>query len=127
MANNYTTHTAEESVPCSAEDLAALRALLAQTDEEDDGDGPHGMAIDGETEAYLYCDDESSNASALPERFLKKFGEVLTKAGKPWLEIGYAHTCDKASPGSHGGGSCRIYPDGTLVYPKIVWPGQEAA
>jgi len=58
----------------------------------------------------------------LPKPFLKYLGELIAKAGMPFLEFGYANTGDRTRMASHSGGLFRIMPSGELVYPTLVWP-----
>ena len=125
MADYFTICTAFQRVPCTVEEAAELRALLNVTDQEGDpSDNPeHDLEIEWDVNgAYLVTDYGNSSVDALPEAFLVRFGELIGRAGMPYLQIGMAFTCSKYRVGSHGGEHCRIYPNGDLVFPEEVWP-----
>lgn len=137
--NCYTTHTANQAVPMTHEEYLNLRSLLdivvpaerGELDDEEDYND-HGLGLEYHEPykgdpggAYLYTNNESSCGDYLPKEFLEEFGRLIDKAGLPWLGVGFAHFADKPQPGSHGGGRCRIYPDGKLLYPREVWERDE--
>jgi len=124
MANYYTTSTTDTCLNCDDEEADKLRALLGVLEYDADGCAEeHGFELEqiGPGSIYLVAKDECSDHDLLPDAFLAALGPVIQRNEIPYLEIGYAHTCDKARPGSHGGGYARIYPNGRLVNPTITW------
>lgn len=119
MADYFTICTAFHQVPCTEEEAAGLNALMELPE---DADAQHDLQIEWDSDgAYLVTDYGNSCVDALPEAFLVRFGELIGRAGMPFLQIGMAFTCSKYRIGSHGGENCRIYPNGDLVFPKEVW------
>jgi hypothetical protein len=118
MANYYTIVTPECSVPATAEEAAELDALLT----DDDGESCHGFSAIYEG-GDLHLVAETSGAwDELPNTALVAYGRLIAKAGRTGVEFGAAFTCDKLSPGSHGGTSFRIMADGRIVDCEKVWP-----
>jgi len=60
----------------------------------------------------------------LPLCFRVELGKLLTEANLPYLTIGLAFMCEKNRLNSHGGETVRLYPNGTVVSPSLVWPIQ---
>lgn len=130
MSNYYTTHTGGTLLEVSEELAKELDQMLINHDaaaheaEDDDGPGPCGLAFEFYGgQGHLVTRDESSSLGGLPDAFLEKLGEVIAANNLPYLEVGYAHTGDKLRPGTCGGGEARIFPDGRMEFPRIVWSG----
>ncbi len=123
MANNYEQVTAAKTITCTQEEADKLKEILEKAEEEDDI--CHGFTFDyGEPhgdQLYLYA-EENGTPGALPDEALDLIGELVKKNNLPYLEFGYAVTCSRMIVGEFGGGQFRIYPDGSLVFPTIVWP-----
>jgi len=125
MTDFYSTMTPYGCIPCSLEDFVDLQHILTAerqrlTDEE-------GLDLcleleytDGELFVFAQCyfDDDS-----LPENMCTAIGGLLKSSGLKYLQFGYSQTASRVIVNSHGGGVFRIYNDGALVWPKIVWPG----
>ncbi len=134
MSDLYTKHAGFETIPCTEDEAKRLEAILLDHDtrfnEHEDpgtlGIEPHGLQL--EYDGFMHACHlvtrcgHSSCAENLPDDFLDGFGKLIGDAGKPYLEVGFAHCADRLSPQSCGGGECRIYSDGSLVYPVIIWP-----
>ena len=73
-----------------------------------------------EGELFIYA--ENFGDDSLPENVCSAIGRLLRLSGKEFLEFGYSQTSSRIMINSHGGGVFRIYNDGSLVWPKIVWP-----
>jgi hypothetical protein len=137
MPNYYTKHTAVETIPCDKATFKHLERLLADPDPrtdpertklwEQNGCEYHGFQVENhgmkEVEVYLYS--ENGTADQIPPDFRKEFGKVIRAAGKPYLEVGWAATCDRECPGSHHGGEWRLYPDGSIVLAELVYPSAD--
>jgi hypothetical protein len=120
MANYHTIVTGEKGIPCTPKEAEELDAELERAQiHEHHGfsfkreDGPEGLG-------YLEA-DENGTWSELPEKALKKIGELIARQEWPYLEFGAAFTCSRLIPGSHGGTAFRIYPDGTMVDRVEIW------
>jgi len=110
MTNYYTHATAEGGVKTTRFEHDQLVALL----EVRDGEAFHGFTLerwDATGQSYLLA-EENGVPDALPERFLRKFGEAIAMDARKHLQIGLAFTCDKLRPDSHGGEYIRVMPDG---------------
>jgi hypothetical protein len=74
---------------------------------------------DGELFIFArYCFDNDS----LPENVCFAIGRLLKASGLKYLQFGYSQISSTIMVNSHGGGAFRIYNDGALVRPEIVWP-----
>lgn len=130
MANYHTISTASHVLPVSRREAHRLNEILRQHDENAaecmNGEmEPCGFEFKYDEEdgtAFLMTGDETSSPQCLPAEFLEGIGVLIAAAGLKCLQIGFAHVCGKQRVSSHGGGYCRIYPDGDLVFPTMVWP-----
>jgi hypothetical protein len=120
----YSTMTADECIPCSLEDFEELQHVLSEARQRLEDEEELGLCLvlkytDGELfiSAPDYFDDDS-----LPENVCSAIGRLLRLSGKEFLECEYSQTASRIAVNSHGGGVFRIYNDGTLVRPEIVWP-----
>ena len=120
MADNYSQCTPDRGLRCTEAQSDALEKALDVAD-EDDG---HGFECDYDGEEFYFYAEDYVNMDALPSAFLKLVGELLTEQGLPYMQLGYAYTCSKMRTGEFGGGYARIYPDGKLVWPETLWPGE---
>lgn len=100
-----------------------LELIEDETKDEEDFDLYHGMTLEYyENGGYLVTSGDSSDPDHLSQEFLEKFGKCIGDASMPYLIVGYSFSASRNAPGSCGGGSFRIYPDGSMVYPDIIWP-----
>jgi hypothetical protein len=119
MANNYTTYTADDELLCDAHTFGELRELIEEEVDEDDSHDFVLSLCDGKLHMYA---ELAGNTDYLPEPFLKRLGALIAANGRDFWQFGYADTCDKMRPGSHGGGQMRITKEGEVVYPTVIWP-----
>lgn len=128
MANSYTQATPEDPLKCTREEHEALVEALNNIEEPID-ENDHGFVIDPYSEKhgefYFYA-EEYCNESGLPDKFLELLGKLIEKNNQDFLRVGISWGCDKMRPGEFGGSEFRIYKDGSLVYPKIVYPEDES-
>lgn len=124
MTDFYSTMVAYEFISCSVEDYLNLQQVLnterQRLEEEEDLSLCLEIEyIDGELFVFAsgYFDDDS-----LPENVCFAIGRLLRLSGKEFVEFGYAETASRIMINSHGGGVVRIYNDGSLVRPEMVWP-----
>ncbi len=126
MANSYTHMTARKEIPCSEEDFERLTEEVEQdrirADEEDESGSDLEVTL-YEGMLHARTDYGSFDADAIGEGVLRVLGAIIQKTGEPYWLWDYANTCDKLRPGSHGGGSLRIMPDGTIEWPTVAWVG----
>jgi len=125
MANYYRNVTAFEVLRASKRDFEALAKVWEPEGYDEDGfeKEASGLVViydKDEKGLYIYS-EESGDIERVPAEALKKLGEIIEKAGKPFLEFGWADYCDRPRPGSSGGGEFRVYPDGSVKYPSVVW------
>ena len=135
MPDFNTDITATESLPCSKEDALEIIAALLEgsTDTDDYVDSTKNgvrfvhhytsgicLEIDA-TELYIFGRDNVSEDEA-PAEFWIAVGKWLKKLKMPYLEFGVAYTCSKHAPGSFGGTSFRLYPNGEIVFANKTWP-----
>ena len=118
--NSYTRYAADDSF------LMPLRAAEALRDKFFPADAEHGFSLEvtpagpGQAKVFFYA-EESGNEDELPEEARQALGAAVAAAGLPYLKIGYACTSDRCCAGSVGGGELRLYPDGVLAGPELVW------
>lgn len=130
MANNYAQCTPHTSLECTKEQALKLIDILeleveGQEDYVNDIYGePNEHGFKGEYYEdgtfYMYSEDYF-DTDYLPKEFTKELGKIIRENDLPYLEFGYAITCDKLRPGEFGGGNFRIYPDSKVLYPTITW------
>ena len=133
MPDYFTDITAQETLKCTPEEADGLiKALIGDQKPEaiDGGQGLRALHSDSlfsieydrkGAEIYIFGEDHA-DPDQLPEVFLKVLGALLGQQGREHLEFGYANTCSKHCPDSHGGGRFRIDTRGRIIEPKIVWP-----
>ena len=102
----------------SEEDIERLNKILS--DAEDAGEEDHEFQsglrlVGGGGHAALATVDDNSDLDQLPPQFLVELGKLIASGGMPYAEVEFSHT-------PPGGGNCRIYPDGKVDYPRLVWP-----
>ena len=123
MTDLYSTMVTCDFIKCSLEDFEGLQRVLSLEnqrleDEEDLNLCLEIEYIDGEL--FIYA--ENFGDDSLPENVCSAIGRLLRLSGKEFLEFGYSQASSRIMINSHGGGVFRIYNDGTLVHPEIVWP-----
>jgi len=128
MPNYRTDASSECIVPCTHEQYSKLSELLHDPDGQPEDS--HDFTVDwvdarfGHAAGLYLCsiDDGSAQPDNLPVNFLVELGKLLSEAEIPHLSIGLAYTCTTNTVGSHGGETLRLYPNGALVYPQVLWP-----
>jgi hypothetical protein len=133
MPDYFTDITAQETLKCTPEEADGLiKALIGDQKPEAIGGGQGLRALHSDSlfsieydrkgaEIYIFGEDHA-DPDQLPGVFLKVLGALLGQQGREHLEFGYANTCSKHCPDSHGGGRFRIDTRGRIIEPKIVWP-----
>jgi len=119
MADNYYQCTPVTSLKASKKEAEELIGML-ESNSEEEYHGFRGEYYEEDNEFYMYCED-GGDADELPEEFLKKLGQLISKTGRKFLEFGYAFYCSKMRPGEFGGGRFRIDTDGNIHYPAEAW------
>jgi hypothetical protein len=110
--------TAVESIPCTEKDVDALCEQVNR--DEEDGEVSSGMGFEYSDGLYIFA-EEFGSPEELSETARKMIGALLKKAGKSFIQIGFAEYCDKLREDSAGGGAVRIYANGSVKYAKLVW------
>lgn len=123
MSNCYTLVAAEELLACSKSDYQALKKIWEPEGYDEEGfELPSsGLELKMVDDQLFIVSEESGDESCIPDIALKKLGEIIQKAGKEYLEFGYANYCDRPLPGSRGGGSFRITAAGEIKHASTVW------
>ncbi len=119
MPNYDTICSVKTELPCDAETLKRLQALL----EEEDAEYQHGFVIDdsaGAGTAYLYA-EFSGDPAELLQAFLDEYVKLFPPDLK-FMLLGVAYTSSRMVPGGHGGDAWRIYRDGTLAFGETFYP-----
>ena len=122
MNDYYSAMAPYGCIPCSLEDFESLQHVLLverqRLEAEDTVFCLDIEYIDGEL--FIYA--KHFDCYSLPEKVCCAIGRQLTLSGQEFLEFGYSQTATYIMLKTHGGGAFRIYNDGTLVWPKIIWP-----
>ena len=108
--NYYSKVSACQAIKCSPVEFGGLQKLLG----DPEGDEHHGAV-------YLHSDN-NGQLDALPKAFLKEFGRLIAANKLRYLGFGMAYSADRNIPDSHSGGFARIYANGDVVFPRLVWP-----
>lgn len=124
MTDFYSTKTMCYCIPCSLEDFVDLQGVLKAERKRLNDEEELYLCLDLEyTDGELfifaryYFDDDS-----LPENVCSAIGRLLKASGLKYLQFGYSQITSTIMVNSHWGGDFRIYNDGSLVWPKVVWP-----
>ena len=118
MADNYSQATPHELLNCTEEEHKELSEAL-NPDEDYDFHGFEASKYDG---FFFFYAEESYDEDSLPEVFLNLLGKLIKKNSLNFITIGYCYYCSKMRPEEFGGGTFRIYPDGSIIYPEIKYP-----
>jgi len=121
MSNSYEVMTIKDTLPCSQEDFDKLLSLVEKADASMQAE----LTPDGQI--HLYAEESFFVPEGRDGKTLFKWiGAIAKKAGVPFVQFGVAFYSDKCSPESSGGYSFRVYADGKVVSPKVVWPEDQA-
>jgi hypothetical protein len=124
MANNYNQVAAIKSLTCT--DAESLEIAQVLNNDAETKDCYHGFEIEYSGDQLYIFAEESGTPEELSEEVRKLIGKLITKNELPYLQFGYAFTCSKMRMGEFGGGEFRIYPNGDLVWPFVIWPESPA-
>ena len=123
MTDLYSTMVPCDFIKCSQEDFDGLQHFLSVERQRLEDEEYLCLCLEIEYrdgELFIYA--ENFGDDSLPENVCFEIGRLLRLSGKEFLEFEYAQASSRIMIRSHGGGVFRIYNDGSLVYPKIVWP-----
>ena len=123
MTDLYSTMVPYDFIKCSLEDFEGLQHVLSVENQRLEDEEELNLCLEIEYidgELFIYA--ENFGDDSLPENVCSAIGRLLRLSGKEFIEFGYAQASSRIMINSHGGGVFRIYNNGTLVYPEIVWP-----
>lgn len=123
MTDYYSTMTANEWVACSRLDFDILNLALQNERQriEEEGDVEICLQVEFSDEAGVFIFSQYFGEDDLTENVILAIGKLLSSAGRDFLEFSYSQSASRIIPRSHGGGSFRIYCDGRIDWPKLVW------
>ena len=122
MTDFYSTMVPYDFIPCSLDDFEGLQHVLSLENQRLEEEEYLSLCLEIEyTEGKLFIYAENFGDDSLPENVCSAIGRLLRLSGKDFLEFGYSQSSSRIMINSHGGGVFRIYNDGSLVWPKIVW------
>ena len=122
MTDFYSTMVPYDFIPCSLDDFEGLQHVLSLENQRLEEEYL-SLCLEIEyTEGKLFIYAENFGDDSLPENVCSAIGRLLRLSGKEFLKFGYSQSSSRIMINSHGGGVFRIYNDGSLVWPKIVWP-----
>ena len=132
MSNSYTNITPIEfpdELIATEEEIIKLRELLKY--EGEDYEFCHGMSLAhcaydsmGKTIAHKVAvlhGNDCADYNALPPEFLEAYGQFIASKGMEYQEFDIQYDHDKPDCGNLGGSKFRIYADGEVVEPTLVW------
>lgn len=121
MTDFYSAMVPYDFIPCSLDDFEGLQHVLSLENQRLEEEYL-SLCLEIEyTEGKLFIYAENFGDDSLPENVCSAIGRLLRLSGKEFLEFGYSQSSSRIMINSHGGGVFRIYNDGSLVWPKIVW------
>jgi len=123
MTDLYSTMVPCDVIPCSLENFEVLQHVLSVESKRLEDEEELDLCLEIEYidgELFIYA--ENFGDDSLPENVCSAIGRLLRLSGKEFLEFGYSQASSRIMINSHGGGVFRIYNNGTLVHPEIVWP-----
>ena len=123
MTDLYSTMVPYDFIKCSLEDFEGLQHVMSVENQRLEEEEYLSLCLEiefAEGELFIYA--ENFGDDSLPENVCSAIGRLLRISGKEFLEFEYAQTSSRIMIRSHGGGVFRIYDDGSLVRPEIVWP-----
>ena len=121
MTDFYSTMVPYDFIPCSLDDFEGLQHVLSLENQRLEEEYL-SLCLEIEyTEGRLFIYAENFGDDSLPENVCSAIGRLLRLSGKEFLEFGYSQASSRIMINSHGGGVFRIYNDGSLVWPEIVW------
>ena len=123
MTDFYSTMVPYDFIKCSLEDFEGLQHVLSVERQRLEAEECLGLDLEIEYidgELFIYAANFGDDS--LPENVCSAIGRLLRLSGVEFLEFGYSQACSRIMINSHGGGVFRIYNNGTLVHPEIVWP-----
>lgn len=119
MSQDYLVVGNVEDLKCSKEDADALRELWNAKSEEADYSDGFDMQMMGE-HLYIFA-DEFGDIESVPVEVRNKIGEIVSKGGLEYLTFAFASYNSRNLQGTQGGGTFRLYKDGTIRYPQIKY------
>ena len=123
MTDLYSTMVPYDFIKCSLEDFEGLQRVLLLGNQRLEDDEDLNLCLEIEyVDGELFIYAENFGYDSLPENVCSAIGRLLRLSGKEYLEFGYSQASSRIMINSHGGGVLRIYNDGALVHPEIVWP-----
>ena len=114
--NTYRKVTADEFLKATPDEFQALENEL-----EADCINEHGFELEYGNYGVLLFTPDDGHEDDLPKAFLLQFGLLIAANGMEYLSFGVAYTSDGAQPGTLGGSEFRIYADGSIERPRVVW------
>jgi hypothetical protein len=116
--------TCDDTLRCSLEDYKQLeRKLEASAELSGHGFEIGGNHIEGINEIWMLA-ERMGSPDDLGQDFLSKLGAVIAKAGRRYWEFSYSNCASRPIVGESGGGSFRIYADGSIEYPRVMYPSE---
>jgi hypothetical protein len=124
VTDYYSTMTANEWVACSRQDFDDLNEALQKERqriiEEDDVDLCLQVEYSSKEGVFIFSEQYFGDDD-LTDNVCLAIGKFLSSAGHDYLEFSYSQTASRIIARSHGGGCFRIYSDGRIDWPKLVW------
>lgn len=124
MTDYYSTMTANEWVACSRKDFDILNLALQIERQriEEEGDVDIFLQVEySSKEGVFIFSEQYFGDDDLTENVILAIGKLLSSAGRDFLEFSYSQSASRIMAHSHGGGSFRIYNDGRVGWPKLIW------
>lgn len=88
---------------------------------EEEGDVEICLHVEFSDEDGVFMFSQYFGDDDLTEKVSLVIGQLLRSVGRDFLEFSFSQTASRIIPRSHGGGSFRIYSDGRIDWPRLVW------
>lgn len=123
MTDYYSKMTANDWVACSRQDFDILNLALQNERQriEEEGDVEICLQVEFSDEDGVFIFSQCFGDDDLTENICSAIGQLLRSVGRDFLEFSYSQSASRIMARSHGGGSFRIYCDGRIDWPKLVW------
>lgn len=117
---NYNTLMSSDAViPCTDAEGKEIKKRLEQATENG---LYHGIECELDSTGIYFFAEESACLDELPDEVIEMVGKLLAKAKMKYVTFQMAFTSSRMAPDSQGGTYARILANGTMVWPKLVWP-----
>jgi hypothetical protein len=114
--------SANRFLPCTLSEFDAIIKQLEKDEAEADEVGKCNLEFRHDGKFLFIIGTECPVLENVSEKVIKKIADLIKKANRKYLQFSYVVVRDEENPGYVCGGETRIYADGSIVDPQIIWP-----